>query len=157
MKKLIFTLSLVFMVFISVTNTLAQTKPTPEAAMSFLNFYYEGQGQGVVLADVKVCTQVEQNDCVGNKEFNSLIKGIQYYLWMLYVVPKDDEIDDIIIQFNQRGLTRFTREVSVSGSIRFRTWRLFTLHHAGEWEVKVLHDKGTEVETLRTLTLTVIE
>ena len=70
---------------------------------------------------------------------------------------KDDEIDDIIIQFNQRGLTRFTREVSVSGSIRFRTWRLFTLHHAGEWEVKVLHDKGTEVETLRTLTLTVIE
>ena len=53
MKKIVEIFWILFILFISVTNISAQTKPTPEAAKAFLNFYFKGQGQGVVLADVK--------------------------------------------------------------------------------------------------------
>jgi len=157
MKKMIETFWILFILFIAVTNIAAQTKPTPEAAMSFLNFYFKEQGQGVVLADVKVCTKVDKNECIDNVPVDSVKNGNQYYLWMLYVVPKGDKVDDIIIQFNRGGITRFTRDISVSGSIRYRTWKSFTLNRSGEWEVKVLHDRGDSIETLQTLSLIVVD
>ena len=150
MKKMIITIWILFLFSISVTNIVAQTKPTPEAAMSFLNFYYKGQGQGVVLADVKVCTEVKENECIDTMAVDSLKNETQYYLWMLYFVPKGDQVKDIIIQFNQGGITRFTRVVSVSGSIRYRTWKSFTLNKQGEWEVWVLHDRGDKIDILWT-------
>ena len=156
MKKITKSILTLFILSISVTNISAQTKPTPEAAMSFLNFYYKGQGQGVVLADIKISTEIVENECVDTVAIDSLKNGIQYYLWMLYVVPKDDQVDDIIIHFNYGGLTRFTRDVSVRGSIRYRTWKSFILNRSGKWEIKVLHDREDEVETLSTLALTVI-
>jgi len=157
MKKITKSILILFILIISATNISAQTKPTAEAAMSFLNFYFKGQGQGVVLADVKICTEIKDNECVDTVAADSLKNGSQYYLWMLYVVPKDDQVDDIIIHFNYGGLTRLTRDVSVRGSIRYRTWKSFTLDRTGKWEIKIMHDLGNKIETLWTLALTVIE
>jgi len=155
MKRIILTLWILAFMFLGIKNIGAQTKPTPEAAKSVLAFYFNGQGNGVVLADVMICTEIENNECVDNVPVDSLKKESQYYLWMLYIVPSGDEVDGIIIQFNKGGITRFTRDVSVSGSIRYRTWKTFTLNQLGEWEVKILHDRGESIETLQTLSLTV--
>ncbi len=138
-------------------NIFAQSKPTPESALSFLNFYYNGQGQGVVLADMKVCTTIEENECANNVAADSLKKDEQYMIWMMYVVPREDKVDNIIVQFNQNGITRYTKLVSVSGSIRYRTWKSFILNRVGEWEIKVFHDMEDRVDVLNKLLVTVVE
>ena len=143
--------------FISIAMLWGQTKPSSDEAKAFIDFYYNGQGAGVVLADMKICREVVENECSGEVAIDSRKKNEKYVLWMMYVVPKDDKIEGLIIQFNQGGLTRFTREASVSGSVRYRTWRSFKLNQTGVWEIKVLQDKGTEVETLKTISLTVAE
>lgn len=149
---------LVFLIMIVFTSPVfTQDKPDPAAAKSVLDFYYYGQGKGVVLADVKICADVDQNECRDEVGLTSLRKGVQYHLWMLYIVPQGDEADNILVQFNQKGLTRFTRDVSVSGSIRYRTWKTFTLNQTGEWEIIVLHDRGDDIETLVTLPVSVVD
>ena len=79
MRWVIKYLVVIFILCLSVSNILAQTKPTPEAALTFLNFYFEGQGLGVVLADAKVCTKVENNECVDTVNLTSVKKDSSYY------------------------------------------------------------------------------
>ena len=157
MKKIAQFCVLVIVVGLISTTLFAQTKPTSEDALAFINFYFSGQGQGVVLADMKVCTTIEENECTDNVPLTSLKMDEQYMLWMMYVVPKDDKVDNILVQFNQGGITRITKEVSVVGSIRYRTWKSFSLNRTGEWEIKVLHDKPEGVEVLKSITVTVTE
>lgn len=157
MRNMIQTSMLLLLLLLAFTNIHAQTKPTPETTLAVLNFYFNGQGQGVILADMKVCKTIEENECVENIPANSLKKDEQYMIWMMYVVPRGDEVKDIIVQFNQNGITRFTKDVSVSGSIRYRTWKSFSLNRVGEWEIKVFHDKEDGIEVLNQLLVTVVE
>ena len=138
-------------------NAHAQSILTSDAARSFIDFYYNGQGKGVVLADIKLCTEVIENECSEEVAPVALQQGQTYMLWMMYVVPQGDEIDDIIIQYNSGGITRKSGQVSVKGSIRYRTWNSFTPNRAGNWDIVVLHDNGGDVQTLKTITTTVNE
>ena len=135
----------------------AQPVLTPDAAKSFIDFYFNGQGQGAVLADLQICTEIVENECSDPVSPLALEMGVRYNAWMMFVVPQGDEIDDIIVQFNHAGITRVTRELSIKGSIRYRTWRAFTPNRAGNWEIVVLQDAGTEVRTIKTTTVTVNE
>ena len=128
------------------------------------NFYWL-LGQGFD-SNVYLITTSEENilidsglgDFFGSKaSVNTLKKDEQYMIWMMYVVPRGDEVSDIIVQLNQNGITRFTKDVSVSGSIRYRTWKSFSLNRAGEWEIKVFHDKEDGIEVLNQLLVTVVE
>ena len=157
MRKVIQTSVLFITLLMAFANIFAQSKPTPESALSFLNFYYNGQGQGVVLTEMKVCTAIEENECANNAVVNSLKKDEQYMIWMMYVVPREDKVDNIIVQFNQNGMTRYTKQVSVSGSIRYRTWKSFSLNRVGEWEIKVFHDMEDGFDVLNKLLVTVVE
>lgn len=142
---------------LSSADVNAQTILTSDAAKSFIDFYFNGQGQGVVLADIKLCTEIEENECSGEVSPIALQQGETYMLWMMYVVPQGDEIEDIIVQYNSGGITRKSGQVSVKGSIRYRTWKAFTPNRAGNWDIVVLHDKGGDVQTLKTITTTVNE
>ncbi len=135
----------------------AQPTLTPEAAQSFLEFYYSGQGTGVVLADAQLCTEITENQCSEPVSPIALQQGETYYLWMMFVVPQGDEVDGIIVQFDHNGITRATGDISVEGSIRWRTWKGFTPNQAGNWEINVFHDLGDDVRTLRQMTVTVNE
>ena len=149
-----------FVVFVhAVFSSAAYAQPalTPDAAKSFLDFYYNGQGTGIVLADTKICTQIEENECVDTQSPIALQNGETYYYWMMFVVPQGDDIDGVLVQFNQNGVTRSTREVSISGSIRYRTWKSFTPNRAGNWEIVVLHDTGSAVRNVKTQIVTVNE
>jgi len=139
--------------------SLAVAKPTPTEALKFLDYYYTGQGQGAVLADIKLCKEIakegdEKNNCA--EEVSSpLTKGEKYYLWMLYVAPQGDRVEDILVQFNHSGITHSTKKVSVNGSFRYRTWKTFKLTSSGTWDIKILHPKDGNVEELGKLQVTV--
>lgn len=151
-------LSFVLLVSGFVMNpVLAQPSLTPEDARSFIDFYYNGQGSGIVLADMQLCTEIVENQCDEPVSPIALQMGVTYNVWMMYVVPQGDEIEGLLVHFNHGGLTRITRELSVKGSIRYRTWRAFTPNRPGNWEIMVLYDTGSGVQTLKTLTVTVNE
>lgn len=138
----------------------APEKPSADAAASVIDFYYNGQGQGVVLATVQICNEVptegeNKYGCVDELSPNALRTGTSYALRMVYLVPEGEEIDDILVQYNRGGVTRDTDSVSVSGSIRYRTWEVFTLRDPGDWTIKILCDAPDGVEVLRELTLKV--
>ena len=80
-----------------------------------------------------------------------LEQGTSYMIWCLFVVPGTDREENLIIQFNHNGITRMTRELTVSSSIRWRTWRSFTLKQNGGWDISVLWEKGDDMELLQTL------
>ena len=146
----------VFFAF-SALNVQAQSILTSDAAKSFIDFYFNGQGKGVVLADIKLCSEVVENECSEEVSPIALQQGETYMLWMMYVVPQGDEVEDIIVQYNNGGITRKSGQVSVKGSIRYRTWKSFTPNRAGNWDLVVLLDKGGDVQTLKSITATVNE
>ncbi len=135
----------------------AQTKPSPEVAKSFLDFYYKGQGQGVILADIQVCTDVVNTECTETVDHSLLKAGQQYKIWMAYVVPEGDEVNSLSIQFSKDNELKFSRDLSVKGSIRYRTWRTFSPTATGIWEVKVMDNREIELEELAKLSLVVGE
>lgn len=138
----------------------AQDAPTADEAKKVIDYYYGGDG--AVLASIQVCKDVpntgdRQYECVNEVQPSDLLAGETYDLRMVYLVPREQQLDDIFVQYNRGGITRSTDEVSVSGSIRYRTWKTFSLDTAGSWTIKVLRDAPDGVQTLRELQVTVSE
>ena len=149
-------LILLFFAF-SPSATQAQSKPSAATAKSFLDFYYQGQGKGVILADSAVCADVINAECVDPVDPSLLKKGSKYKVWMAFVVPEGDEVSSIYIQFSKDDEMKFTRDLSAKGSIRYRTWRNFNPSEAGIWEVKVMDNREVELEELGAMSLVVSE
>lgn len=158
MKTLYLSLVLgLFAICLLPQSSHAQTKPSAEVAKSFLDFYYKGQGSGVVVADMKVCTDVVNAACVDPVDPSLLLVGMKYKIWMIFVVPEGDEVDSLSLQFSKDSETKFSRDLSVKGSIRYRTWRSFNPTTAGIWTVSVLDNREVELEELGKLSLVVSE
>lgn len=153
LRSLLCPTSLLILLVLPLSAT-AQDRPSPEEAQRFLEFYYNGEG--VVLAAVQICEEVpregdRQYACVGEVAPDAVQTGTDYALRMVYVVPQDVEQETIIVQYNRNGVTRAVDEVTVSGSIRYRTWTQFNLAQPGAWQFQILRDAGDDVESLHTL------
>ena len=157
MKSLIKLAALLFALPMLFPNSvLGQSKPSSEAAKSFLDFYYSGQGKGVVMADLQVCTDVVEAKCVETVDPSLLQAGMKYKIWMAFVVPEGDEVTSLSLQFSKDGQPQYTRDItSVKGSIRYRTWKNFNPTDAAIWEVKVMDNREIELEELGKLSLVV--
>ena len=138
-------------------SSQAQTKPTAEAAKNFLDFYYEGQGKGVILVDSKVCTDVVEAECAESVDPSLLQVGMKYKIWLAFVVPRGDVVNSLSMQFSNEGEVKFARDLSVKGSIRYRTWRSFNPTEPGIWEVKVTETQESGIEEHAKLSLVVSE
>ncbi len=154
-KLLIFTIALL-------VPALSQAKPTPDQVKSVIDFYFNGQDQGVLLADVKLCDEIyaegdQKNECMEIRNTTSLKKGEETNLWMMFMVPSDVDPQNIMVQFNYGGVTMSVRKTAISSSLRYRTWKKIKLDRTGEWDVKILHDKGDDLELLKEMKLTVTE
>ncbi len=151
----------------------AQDIPTSDEVRRVMEFYNDGQGQGIVLIDSKVCQEINKE---GPEKFNCKNEIIEFvkgsdasappevkhktkvgeslFIWMAYMVPKGDE-ENIIVQYNRSGITRRSSNLAVKGSIRYRTWSKFTPRKEGNWEVKILHDTGDAPKELNSFNLIV--
>lgn len=156
MKKIILLICSIMMPY----SIYAADIPSSAEAKKVLDYYYKGQGQGVVLAASMLCSEIEKegdnkNNCVDEVNPSTLQTGQKLNLWMAFLVPNGDPAQNIIIQFEHNGIARMVKNVKVSGSIRYRTWRKVSFSKTGSWTVKIIHDKGDDVQLLDTLNLTV--
>jgi len=152
---------LALFILASCSSVFAAETPTPAEAKKVFDFYYHGQGQGVVLMETKLCAEIgkqgdTKNECTIDLN-NSPAKGQIANLWMTFLVPKGDKKIAIIIQFEQGGITRMVKNVTLSGSIRFRTWRKVKFNKTGNWTVKIFQEVGDTTKVLKEITLTVQE
>src|SRR5688572_14557289 len=131
-------------------------KPSADAVKSFWSYYFKGQGQGVVLADVKLCLEVakdgdNKSECVKEVPAEGVKAGTVVSVWQAYLLPKDDKVEDITVQLKLGDQIRETKDVKVSGaSIRTRTWTGFRIPKAGEWTLDITRGG----ETLKSLKVT---
>ena len=138
---------------------LAQAKPSPAEIKKVLEFYYGSTNDTVVVVDTRLCTDVatqgeNKNECTATISSNEIEVGQPSFLWMNFFVPAKAGEQKILVQFNQNGVTRMTRQLTLSGSIRFRTWKKFALDRPGKWSVKILQDKQSGGKELASLALT---
>ena len=126
------------------------TKPGADAVKSTWDYFYRGQGQGPVLVEVKLCTEVAKDgpnkfECTAEVDPAAGIKAnTTVMLWQAYLVPQGDSIEDIMVQTKQGSTVRETKDVKVKGEgWRARQWTGVRLNKAGNWTVSVM--RGDEV------------
>ncbi|HEU4759171.1 MAG TPA: hypothetical protein VFT91_04225 [Dehalococcoidia bacterium] len=131
-------------------------KPSADCVKSFWNFYFNGKGQGLVLAEAKLCLEVakdgpNKSECIKEVPAEGVKPGTMINVWQAYLVPNGDTIEDMSIQLKLGDQIRETKDVKVNGaSIRWRSWNAFRIPKAGTWTINIL--RGSE--TLKSLQLT---
>ncbi|KFE71073.1 hypothetical protein [Hyalangium minutum] len=126
------------------------TKPGAEAVKNTWDYFYKGQGQGPVLVEAKLCTEVAKDgpnkfECTAEVDPAAGVKAnTTVMLWQAYLVPQGDSIEDIMVQTKQGATVRETKDVKVKGDgWRARQWTGVRLNKAGNWTVSVM--RGDEV------------
>jgi hypothetical protein len=133
---------------------LSISQPAPDAVKAVFEHYFKGQGKGAVLAEAYLCKKIEtakgetQNDCL-EAAGESGAKGDKVEVYMTFLVPKGDEAE-LMVQAVHNNIVRTTRDVKVNGTtIRYRTWRTFTLEKPGKWEFRIVNPSdGTTLKAL---------
>src|SRR5262245_52004577 len=100
------------------------TKPSSDELKKVLEYY--NRGRDVMLFEHKFCRDVgkdkdTKNDCVNEVAATEIPKGEKAILWMNFVVPREFKEGNLLIQFNQNGVTRSaaTRSITVKdGALR---------------------------------------
>lgn len=124
----------------------AQERPSAEETRRVVDYYYHGQGQGVILTENFLCTEVstegtDKNDCRQKHDLPVVNQGSEVLLWMNFLVPTGSEAD-ILVLFARQGRVRHTTSITVKGAIRYRTWKKIPTARTGEWTVTVLQERG---------------
>lgn len=174
MRRLLFTLSFALTICTIPFLLAAQDIPTPAEAQKFLEFYYNGKGNGAVLVESKLCKDVHKegnlkyeckneiiefgpltDDGTPPEVFHKINKGDSIYVWMAFLVPVGAE-EKIFIQYSKDGSAkRKSRMMKVQGSVRYRTWSKFTPSSAGDWNIDIFLNDEIEPVQLSSFVLTV--
>ena len=132
--------------------------PSPAAVKSTWDYFYKGKGQGPVLVDAKLCTEVGRDgpqkfECVQEVPAEGVKAGTPVMVWQSYLVPQGDIIEDVTVQVRQGSTIRETKDVKLVGEgWRARQWVGVRFTKPGAWSVSVM--RGDQV--LRTLDVKVL-
>jgi hypothetical protein len=125
-------------------------KPSADAVRDTWNYFYKGQGNGPILVEARLCTEVAKEgphkfECTAEVDPAVGIKaGTTVMLWQAYLVPQGEAIDDLMVQTKQGNTVRETKDVKVKGDgWRARQWTGVRLNKPGTWTVSVV--RGDEV------------
>ena len=137
----------------------AQEQPTGEEANRVINYYFNGQGYGAVLMESKLCREIAEegkykNECINPVSDNMVNKGEEVDLWMKFLVPEGDEAS-ILISFSIDGRVRKVSKTTISGSVRWRTWKAIPTYRTGDWSVVVLQEMADQDVQLGSMEYTV--
>lgn len=123
--------------------------PSADAVRDTWNYFYKGQGQGPVLVEAKLCTEVAKEgpnkfECTAEVGPEGVKAGTTTLLWQAYLVPQGDSVEDIMVQTKQGNVVRETKDVKVKGEgWRARQWTGVRLNKPGTWTVTVM--RGDQV------------
>ncbi|HZI10751.1 MAG TPA: hypothetical protein VE153_10215 [Myxococcus sp.] len=123
--------------------------PSAESVKATWDYFYKGQGQGPVLVEAKLCTEVAKEgpnkfECITEVPAEGIKAGTTVMLWQAYLVPQGDSIEDIMVQTKQGNTVRETKDVKVKGDgWRARQWTGVRLNKPGNWTVTVVQGDKT--------------
>lgn len=123
--------------------------PTADSVRDTWNYFYKGQGQGPVLVEAKLCTEVAKEgpnkfECITEAPAEGIKAGTTVMLWQAYLVPQGDTVEDIMVQTKQGATVRETKDVKVKGDgWRARQWTGVRLNKPGTWTVSVVRGDQT--------------
>ena len=139
MKKKITLLSFVltFCSFVIFFNFNALAAPEAEKIREVVDYYYNGQKEGPVLIDSKLCKSIKGLECQDQLESNTISMGEAVKVWMQFFVPKGELYDDIFVEYKHNGMARNLQAHKVEGSIRYRLVDTYKPDKIGDWTVTI--------------------
>ena len=129
------------------------TAPPPKNVKEVVDYFYNGQAQGPILTDAKLCKGIKALECDVAVDPKTVVLGDVLHVWMQFFVPKGATYDDIIVEYKHEGVPRHLTARSVESSIRYRVVDKFKLDKPGKWTITI--KKG--VANLKAFNITVIE
>jgi hypothetical protein len=123
--------------------------PSADAVRDTWNYFYKAQGQGPVLVEAKLCTEVGKEgpskfECTVEVPAEGVKANTSVMVWQSYLVPQGDSIEDLMVQTRQGNVVRETKDVKVKGEgWRARQWTGVRLSKPGDWTVSIL--RGEQV------------
>ena len=139
MKKKIALLSfaLTFCNFLIFFNFNAMAAPEAKKIREVVDYFYNGQKEGPVLTDSKLCKNIKGHECQEQLESNTISVGEPVKVWMQFFVPKGDLYDDIFVEYKHNGIPRNLKAHKVEGSIRYRLVDTYKPDKIGDWTVTI--------------------
>jgi hypothetical protein len=117
------------------TNGMAA--PAPKAVKEVVDYFYNGQADGPILTDAKLCKSIAALECEAAIDPKSFTVGEVLHVWMQFFVPKGAVYDDIIVEYKHEGVPRHLKARGVEGSIRYRVVDKFKVDKPGKWTVTI--------------------
>ncbi|MBW2408925.1 MAG: hypothetical protein JRF72_03940 [Deltaproteobacteria bacterium] len=127
--------------------------PPAKNVKEVVDYYYNGQDQGPILTDAKLCKGIKALECEAAVDPKAVMQGDVLHVWMQFFVPKGAMYDDIIVEYKHGGVPRHLNARRIEGSIRYRVMDKFKPDKPGQWTVTI--KKG--VANLKAFNITVIE
>jgi hypothetical protein len=127
--------------------------PTSKMVKEVVDYFYNGQTEGPILADAKMCKTVKSLSCEEPADPKAFTLGEPIKIWMQFFVPKGGTYDDIFVEYKHEGVPRNLAAHKVEGSIRYRLVDSYKLNKLGKWTITI--KKGLTV--LRTFDVNVID
>lgn len=134
-------------------QSVGMAAPPPKNVKEVVDYFYNGQAQGPILTDAKLCKGVKALECETAIDPKAVMLGDLIHVWMQFFVPKGAVYDDIIVEYKHEGVPRHLKARTVEGSIRYRVADKFKLDKPGKWTITI--KKG--VDNLKAFNITVVE
>lgn len=154
MKKLVCVIPVAILLGLGLTGfSAAVAAPSSDTVKQTVDYFYNGQDEGPILMDARLCQTVENLECTAEIDPSSVGAGDTVNVLLQFFVPKDAVYDDIIVEYTHNGVPRRLTSHKIEGSIRYRILNKYKLNKPGEWSISI--KKGTE--NLKILELDVLE
>ena len=115
----------------------AIASPTSKMVKEVVDYFYDGQTEGPILAEAKICKTVKSLSCEEPADPKAFTLGEPIKIWMQFFVPKGGSYDDIIVEYQHEGVPRNLAAHKVEGSIRYRLVDSYKLNKLGKWTITI--------------------
>ena len=139
-----------FLIFLNINAFAA---PEAKTIREVVDYFYNGQKEGPVLTDSKLCKGVKKLECEEKLEANTTSLGKPVKVWMQFFVPKGEQYDDIFVEYKHKGTPRNLQAHKVEGSIRYRLVDTYKPDKIGDWTITI--KRGSK--SLKILNLKVVK
>ena len=151
-KIALLSFALTFCNFLIFFNFNAMAAPEAKKIREVVNYFYNGQKEGPVLTDSKLCKSIQGHECQDQLESNTISVGEPVKVWMQFFVPKGGLYDDIFVEYKHNGISRNLQAHKVEGSIRYRIVDTYKPDKIGDWTITI--KRGTKSLKIHNLKVT---
>ena len=127
--------------------------PAPKAVKEVVDYFYNGQADGPILTDAKLCKSIAALECEAAIDPKAVALGEVLHVWMQFFVPHGATYDDIIVEYKHEGVPRHLTAYKVRGSIRYRVADRYKVDKPGKWTITI--KRG--VTSLKEFAITVVK